>query len=56
MSSGFGMGLYRYNKCTVLWFGEWKKASMKEVSHLMIPRMLELVKNPCKCLASCSVA
>ena len=35
-----------YNKCTVLWFGEWKKSSMRDLPMLMLPRLMELVKDP----------
>ena len=35
-----------YTKCTVLWFGEWRKHSMRGLPRLMLPKMLELIKDP----------
>ena len=33
----------------VLWFGEWRKSSMKDLPLLMLPRLMEIVKDPSTC-------
>jgi hypothetical protein len=30
----------------VLWFGDWKRPSMRDLPHMMLPHMLELAKDP----------